>query len=527
MGALGNVPPGPTVDRSAPPLLELRDLVREFPGVRAVDHASLSIWPGEIVGLVGKNGAGKSTLIGIADGAVSPDQGEILIDGKEIAMTSPRAAITHGISVVPQETSTVANLSVAENIGLGLGYPKRLGAFVDRRRLRARTREVLERLNSDIDPGRLVGELSAVEQRLVMIARGIAADARLLVLDEPSAALTPDEVDNQLHPMLRSLRASGISVLYVTHRLNEIFAVTDRVIVMRGGRVVSEHRTAEIDTPRLVEAITGEPIDRPGGRADGIDPDQGPRPAPGEELLRVEGLSRDDVVRGVGFSLRAGEILGIAGLVGAGRTELVRLIYGADRATGGKIFVRGEEAGIRSPRQALRRGIALLPEDRRHQGLVREFSIRDNITLPVLPKLRVRRGLPTPSARAEREVARRWMRDLGVTAVDEDQRSSELSGGNQQKTIVGRWLEFGADILIFDEPTLGIDVQGKRDVYRLLESLARQGKGVIVISSEFVDLCEVADRILVMRQGEIVAELAAEGITERAILDHCFDSTEN
>ena len=168
-----------------------------------------------------------------------------------------------------------------------------------------------------------------------------------------------------------------------------------------------------------------------------------------------------------------------------------------------------------------------MPEDRRHQGLVREFSIRDNITLPVLPKLRVRRGLPTPSARAEREVARRWMRDLGVTAVDEDQRSSELSGGNQQKTIVGRWLEFGADILIFDEPTLGIDVQGKRDVYRLLESLARQGKGVIVISSEFVDLCEVADRILVMRQGEIVAELAAEGITERAILDHCFDSTEN
>ncbi|HVW46339.1 MAG TPA: sugar ABC transporter ATP-binding protein [Solirubrobacterales bacterium] len=512
-------------DRSAPPFLELRDLVREFPGVRAVDHASLSIWPGEIVGLVGKNGAGKSTLIGIADGAVSPDSGAILIDGEEVTMRSPRAAITHGIAVVPQETATVSNLSVAENIRLGLGYPKRFGTFVDGRRLRARTREILQRLNVDVDPRRLVGELTAVEQRMVMIARGIAADARLLVLDEPSAALTPDEVDNQLHPMLRSLRDGGMAVLYVTHRLNEIFAVTDRVVVMRGGQVVSEHETATIDTPSLVEAITGAPVDTAGGRADGMRPATATRPPPGEELLRVESLSRDEAVRNVSFSLRAGEILGIAGLVGAGRTELVRLVYGADRATAGSIYVRGEQVDIRSPRQALRRGIALLPEDRRHQGLVRDFSIRDNITLPVLPRLRVRRGVPSPSAKAEREVARRWMRDLGVAAVDEDQRSAELSGGNQQKTIVGRWLEFGADVLIFDEPTLGIDVQGKRDVYRLLDSLAGQGKGVIVISSEFVDLCEVAHRILVMRQGEMVAELAAEGVTERVILDHCFDST--
>ena len=501
----------------APPLIAVTGLVKRYPGVLALDHAEGAIGAGQVLGLVGKNGAGKSTLIKILAGATQPDEGEILINGDPIEIHSPRQATDLGLSFVHQELADIPNLTVAENVELGLGYPKRLGVLLDRRRLRAKVRDVLERLGAEhINPKTLVSSLSVADQRMVMIARGMAIDARVLVLDEPSASLANEEIEH-LHTVVRGLAESGVAVVYVTHRLDEIFQITDWVSVMRDGKVVISCPTDDLNKASLIAHITGSAEVAPEKRKRAVLTTER-----GEELLRVEGITLPGVIEDVSFSVRAGELLGIAGLVGSGRTELVRLIVGADRRPAGRIMVRGREVRIHSPSDSRRHGIVLLPEDRRSQGAVMDFSIRKNITLPVLPNFRPAKPVPMPQVRRERAMAQQMVSQLGIKTSNIENPVRYLSGGNQQKVVLAKWLQSGADVFIFDEPTHGIDVEGKDEVYRLMEELALAGHAVIFISSEFTELVGACNRVLVMREGRLVGELDGEEVTDAALVERCY-----
>ena len=374
------------------PFLAGRGLSKRYPGVLALDDVDGAIQSGVILGLVGKNGAGKSTLLKIFAGAIRPDEGEVLIDGEKVELHTPHDATKRGLAFVHQELADVPNLSVAENIELGLGFPKRMG-LVNKRALRQKTAAVLKRLDVDIDPRAQVASLSLAQRRLVMIARGLAAEARLLVLDEPSASLTEEEIKH-LHAVVRSLKSHGVAIIYVSHRLDEILSLTDYIGVMRDGKLVYNARTQDVSMSKLIQEITGSAAAAPERRKPRAVDDSR------EELLRVDGLTIPGIVEDASFVLRKGDLLGIAGLVGAGRTELVRAIFGADRTSTGAVHMHGRQVNITSPRAGLRAGIVLLPEDRRHQGTVQSFSVRKNVTLPSLK--RYRRG-PFPLPRVSQE----------------------------------------------------------------------------------------------------------------------------
>ncbi|CAB4879289.1 unannotated protein [freshwater metagenome] len=495
--------------------LEVRGLVKRYPGVVALDDVAVAFPGGSILGLLGKNGAGKSTLIKILAGVIQPDAGEILVNGEHTVIHSPHAATAMGFAFVHQEIADVLNLSVAENIGLGLGYPTYPLGFVKRREMRRWAHEVLDRLEADIDPAAPLASLSIAQRRLVMIARGLAADARLLVLDEPTASLTEAEIVH-LHQVLRRLRDDGVAIAYVSHRLDEIFQITDRVTVMRDGHTVFSGETAAVDRAQLIREITGS------ATAVETRPRRAPVAAGAAELLRVEELSLPGVVEPASFTLRAGELLGLAGLVGAGRTELARLIFGADRPAGGRILVHGEEVRIRGPRDAMAAGIVLLPEDRKNQGAVLNFSVRKNVTLPAMDRFRLAKPLPVPSERAEREATRDLVDRLKIKVADPEHPTRYLSGGNQQKVVLAKWLDSGADVFIFDEPTHGIDVDGKEEIYDLMGELADQGKGVIFISSEFTELVGSCNRVIVMREGRLVDEIEGAAISDGALVELCY-----
>ncbi|MCW2994635.1 MAG: sugar transporter ATP-binding protein [Conexibacter sp.] len=494
--------------------VEVRGLRKVYPGVVALDGADVTIPGGSILGLLGKNGAGKSTLIKVLAGVVPADAGEILVDGEAITLHSPHDAAAQGFAFVHQELADVPNLTVAENVGLGLGYPKHFGTLVKRRALRTWAEKVLDRLEADIDPGASLTSLSVAQRRLVTIARGLAANARLFILDEPTASLTDDEIAH-LHKVLRSLRADGVAIVYVSHRLDEIFSVTDRVTVMRDGNTVYSAATAEIDKATLINEITGSAI-APESRRRHVLPDGA------GELLRVEGMTAPGTVDDASFTLREGELLGIAGLVGAGRTELMRLIFGADTAASGTVVLRGEELKINSPRDAMAAGLALLPEDRKEQGAVLDFSVRKNITLTTMPRFRVARGVPIPNERRERASTREYVERLKIKVANPEHPMRFLSGGNQQKAVLAKWLGSDADVFIFDEPTHGIDVEGKEEIYDLMTELAARGKGVIFISSEFTELVGACNRVLVMRDGRVVSQLEGSAITDAALVGLCY-----
>jgi ABC-type sugar transport system ATPase subunit len=499
------------------PFLTVRGITKRFPGVTAVEDVSLTVQPGQTIGLVGPNGAGKSTLIKILAGAVRPDGGEILIDGRVVDVDRPHRATALGLSFVHQELADVPALSVAENVFLGLGYPRRLGLFADRERLRRATQSILTALDSDIRPDAPVAGLSVAQQRLVMIARGLAANARLLVLDEPSASLTATEIEH-LHAVVRMVAARGTTVVYVSHRLDEILSLTTRVVVMRNGRVVTDVPTESLDRKTLITHIVGHVPDRPdAGRPSATARSEAPLP----EILQVEHLSAG-IVSDVSFTVRAGEIVGIAGLVGAGRTELVRLIFGAERPAYGRVLVLGESVCIRNPRDALAAGIVLLPEDRRSQGLALDRSVRENVTLPSLRRFRRLSWLPFPRLRAERSRTQELITEIGIRTTGEAQPAGLLSGGNQQKVVLAKWLVHGARVFIFDEPTHGVDVGGKSEIHALMSRLATEGNGVLFISSEFEELEEVCRRVLVMREGRIVAELRDGEVNLSNMLGHCY-----
>jgi ribose transport system ATP-binding protein len=483
-------------------VLEMRGIRKAFPGVIALDGVDLTLTAGEVHMLLGENGAGKSTLMKILSGAYRKDSGEILIHGRATEIASPRHALDLGIRVIYQELNLVPHLSVAENIFLGAA-PSRFG-FVDWRRLRESAERLLADLGLTIDPGTQLSYLSLAQRQMVEIAKALREDASILVMDEPTSALTSREVD-QLFALVDRLVKRGVAVVYITHRLDEVYRIGHRVTVLRDGRHIATHALSEVTVGDLVRMMANRDLKEHFPKK---------RVAPGAELLRVENLGRGGVLRDINLSLRAGEVLGIAGLLGAGRTELARVLAGADRADSGRIMRDGVAISCRTPAHAIAKGIGLLPEDRKAEGLVAALTVARNMALPHGRKLAPAGFLPS---RCEERLAEPVVKDLRVKATP-TQAVRLLSGGNQQKVVLGKWLAGDARVFIFDEPTRGVDVGAKVEIYSLMNRLTESGAGIIMISSELPELLGMSDRILVMRGGAIQAELDAASATQEKIL---------
>jgi len=485
--------------------LEAVGICKSFPGVRALDEVSLCVAPGEVLCVVGENGAGKSTLMKILGGALQPDAGTLRIEGQPIHLTGVPHAQRLGIALIHQELNLADSLDVAANIFLGR-EPCRAGPLrlIDRS-IYAAAGRVLDSLGVSLSPYRRVGGLSIGQQQLVEIAKALATDARLLVMDEPTAALSPAESERLL-AIARGLRARGLGILFVSHRLEEVLQVADRVMVLRDGRLVAMRPRGEVDREWLIEAMVGRRLEQ-----------EFPRRAValGEPRLVVRDLRRGKRVCGVTFSIRHGEVLGLTGLVGAGRSETARLICGADRRDGGTIEVDGRPVELRSPRDGLRAGIALLPEDRKSQGLVLSHSVRHNFSLPNLPRLSRAGWIVRRRERCELE---HWLSAAHVRIAAAEQPAGQLSGGNQQKLLLARWLAARCQVLLFDEPTRGVDVAAKFEIYQLINNLAAAGKAVLLISSELPEVMGMCDRILVMQAGRIRGELVAAEATQEQIM---------
>jgi ribose transport system ATP-binding protein len=488
----------------ARPVLEMRGIRKQFPGVLALDGVDLTLLPGEVHVLLGENGAGKSTLMKVLSGAYRKDAGEILIEGRDAAIHSPRDAMARGVRTIYQELNLVPRLSVAENIFLG-SVPTRWLGVIDWTRLHAQTAALLADLGMSINPATLLYRLSLAERQLVEIAKALAdATSRVLIMDEPTSALTAREVD-RLFALIERLTARGVAIVYITHRLDEVYRIGQRVTVMRDGRRIATLALGETSVGDLVHMMANRDV------GDHFPKVRHPR---GPALLRVDRVSRAAVLTDVSLTLHAGEILGIGGLMGAGRTELARVIAGADRADRGDVTLDGRAVVLRSPRHAIRRGIGLLPEDRKADGLVAGLTVERNIALP--HGARVSR-LGVVPRRAEAALAQPIVAELRVKATP-TQLVRLLSGGNQQKVVLGKWLAGDARVFIFDEPTRGVDVGAKVEIYNLMNRLTGKGAGIIMISSELPELLGMSDRILVMCRGRIQAEFDAAGVTQEQVL---------
>jgi len=485
------------------PLLEIRDVSKSFPGVRALKGVSLTLPPSHVLGLVGENGAGKSTLMKILAGAYTADTGTVAVDGT-VLHHGPSAALHAGIAVIYQELSLVPDMTVTENVLLGR-MPSR-GGLVDRRAARARAREVLERVGlGGLDPDRRTSTLGLNVRQLVEIAKALAQDARILVMDEPSAALQRDDIAT-LFSVVRDLRREGIGVIYISHHLEEIFEVCDSAMVMRDGLAVESRPITGWTEEALVRAMVARDLDE-------MYPWR-PRPL-GDVVLQVDDLVQKPRVRGVSLSVRAGEIVGVAGIAGAGRTELLKAIAGATPPTAGVVRVEGRAVSTRSTRHGLRAGIVYAPEDRKTEGLVLGASIEDNVVLSNLGA--VSRG-GVVDRRARRSLAERVVERFSVKASGITQEAGKLSGGNQQKVILGRVTQTGPKVILLDEPTRGIDVAAKAEIYGHVLRLAEQGAAVVLVSSELPELLGMSDRITVMRQGRLVADLTREQADQETVM---------
>jgi ribose transport system ATP-binding protein len=472
--------------------------------VIALDDVDLTLHRGEVHVLLGENGAGKSTLVKILAGAHRMDAGRIVVDGAEAAISGPRHARELGIGVIYQELALVPGLDAAENVFLGR-EPRRLRGVVDRGAMARRARRILDELGASFDVRTPVRRLTLAERQLVEIARALSLDARILVMDEPTSALTEREA-RTLFAVIRRLTARGVAVVYISHRLDEIFEIGDRVTVLRDGRRIATCDVRGADRRGLVRLMADREVE------EGVPRTLVPR---GDELLRVEGLGRRGAVHDVSFTLHAGEVVGVAGLLGSGRTELARAIFGADPPDAGRVLVRGRPVRIRSPRQAIRAGIGYVTEDRKAQGLVLNLSVRENLVLPVLPAVS-RLGIVSSDDETGR--AADLVRSLRIKTPSLEQAVLNLSGGNQQKVVLGKWLACRVDVLLLDEPTRGIDVGAKQEIYGLVDRLAAEGVGILLISSELPEIVGLSDRVLVMRGGGVAGEFARAEATQERIL---------
>jgi len=491
------------------PLLRLSGIAKSFGGVRALTRGELELRSGEVTALIGENGAGKSTLVKILTGVYTPDAGQIEIDGRAVSIRSPQDALRLGISVIHQERVLFEDLTVAENIFAGQ-TPAKAG-IIGWHNLYTRAAALLAQLESRIDPRATLMRLSIAEKHLVQIARALSQDARIVVMDEPTAALSHHEAEDLLK-IVRRLKSEGRAVLYISHKFEEVFAVADRYATFRDGAEVGSGRIADATLDNLVKLMVGRPVDQVFPKLDA---------QIGAEVLRVEGLSREPEFADVSFTLRRGEILGVYGLVGAGRTEVMHTLFGLSKARAGRLLLDGRELRLRGPEDAVREGIVYVPEDRQTQGAILSRSICDNITLPSLGGF-ARAGFV--QSKREEAAAQDWVARLQVKCTSAQQEVGSLSGGNQQKVVLARWLLTKPRVLILDEPTKGIDVGSKAVVHRLMSELVQQGLAVIMVSSELPEILGMSDRVLVMRRGRIRGSFERADAQAETILRAATDS---
>lgn len=483
------------------PILTVRHLTKTYPGVVALDDVSVSFERGEVHALLGENGAGKSTLIKIISGAIAPDKGSIVWDSQEYAKMTPALARALGIAVIYQEFSLVESLSVAQNVFLG----EKRGWLVKAQEVQARAAQIFALMNVTLDPAMQVRKLSPAQKQLVEIAKAISQNARLLIMDEPSAPLSAAEVETMFE-IIGRLKERGVTVIYISHRLEELFRIADRVTVMRDGRYVDTLVTSQANRQRLINLMVGRELKEYYPRRTG---------APGETVLEVRHLSGFGD-QDISFAVRQGEILGIAGLVGSGRTELASLIYGAAPKESGEVWVAGKKREIRAPDQALACGIGLIPEDRKHHGCLLNAGIRFNISLSIFNRLA---PYFVVDSRALKQVARYYIEKFNIRAPSMEQRVIHLSGGNQQKVVLAKTLAADTSILIFDEPTRGIDVGAKQEIYHLMVDLVNQGKTILMISSDMEELLGMSDRLIVLCEGRFMGEIPHEKFDQRYVIE--------
>ncbi len=478
-------------DSASPPLLEMKGISKSFPGVRALDNVDLTLHEGEVLALLGENGAGKSTLIKILAGAHIPDSGHIYIDGEKVRMESPAAAQQAGVGIIYQEFNLVPALTARENIFLG---QHSMFSLTSRSQERAAATELFHRIGIEVSTEALCRDLTVAQQQIVEIAKALSQQARIVVMDEPSAALTPREVEG-LAAVIKELKDQGIGVIYISHRLDEVEAFADRITVLRDGKHVGNQAIDEVTRDQMIEMMVGRSIENEFPKA---------ASKAGEVILEAVGLHRLPAVKGVSLTLSKGEILGVAGLVGAGRTETARLLFGADKLDSGEIRLHGEKVEIKSPRQAIKHGICLLTEDRKSQGLILGQTVQENFGLANLSDFSARGFV---SRKREGSAFGSYIDQLNIKVTGGSQTAETLSGGNQQKVVLAKWLQQNAEVVIFDEPTRGIDVGAKYEIYLLMNELAAQGKAILMISSELPEVLGMSDRILVMHEGRIAGEI--------------------
>ncbi len=485
-------------------IVELDNITKEFPGVKALDHVQFNLKRGEVLAFLGENGAGKSTLMKILSGIYAKDEGTIKVDGKVIDSMSPKEAQELGIAIIHQELNMCAHLSVAENIFLGREKTK--SGVLSNKEMKQESLEILKRLNIDIDPETIVGSLPVSKQQMVEIAKALSTNARILIMDEPTSALTSAEID-ELFRIIRQLKQEGCAIVYISHRLEELQHITDRVTILRDGQYVTTLDFQETDLERIVSFMVGREIT-----------EKFPRVSckKGKKILEIRKLNAGKLVRDVDLELYEGEIVGIAGLMGAGRTETTRAIFGVDPKESGEIILDGKTIEIQRPIDAIKSGIVLAPEDRKKDGLCTKLSVGDNIALPNLDILCDRLGVV--NMKKQQGMVEKSVSDLKIKLAGVEVNAGSLSGGNQQKVVVGKWLARNSRVVIFDEPTRGIDVAAKVEIYNLMNQLKQQGIGVMFVSSEMPEIMGISDRIVVMCDGRITGELLPEEATQDKIL---------
>lgn len=488
-------------------VLSLRGITKTFPGVKALDDINLDFYSGEVHSICGENGAGKSTLMKILSGVYSLEEGEIFINGEKVTIKNPLDALNKGQSIIFQEFNLVDALSIAENIFMGRLSNKN-GTWIDWKELNSKARELMLRVGYDIDPTTLIKDLSVAEKQMVEIAKALSYNSRVIIMDEPSATLTANEVE-KLIKIVNDLRNNGVTVIYISHKLEEVMEISDRVSIMRDGKIISTYDIKDVNTNIIVEDMVGRTVDQEYPKRDII---------PGEDApiaLEARNLKRNGVFEDISFQLRKGEILGFAGLVGSGRTEIVRALFGADKLDSGEILINGNVVKLNSPGVAIKNGLALLTEDRKTQGLHLNLSLSRNVTAANLNAV-TRRGF-LQRAR-EKSVCSDYIKTLAIKTPSTEQKAINLSGGNQQKVVLAKWLFANSDIIILDEPTRGIDVGAKMEIYHLMNDMIAQGKSIIMISSELPELLAMSDRVMVIYEGHHKGTLVGEDITAENVM---------
>jgi ribose transport system ATP-binding protein len=490
-------------------LVSMEGIEKSFPGVHALNQCRFQLRAGEVHALLGENGAGKSTMMKVLAGIYAPDAGRILYKGKEVTIAGPRAAQALGISMIHQELNLMPHLTLAQNVFIGREPRRGVRFWLNEGALNAQTEQLFQSMHLNLDPSTKVADLTVAKQQMVEIAKALSYHSEVLIMDEPTAALTETEID-ELFRMINQLRARGVGIVYISHRLEEIKRICNRITIMRDGHYINTVDAQDVSIDQIISMMVGRTIYESAPEV--------PTTSNQETVLAVKGLNRAGVLKDINFTLKKGEILGFAGLMGAGRTEVARAVFGADRIDTGEIYVQGRRAQIKTPRDAVRYGIGYLSEDRKRYGLALGMDVESNVVLAAFKKFLGRLGWVNRGK--TRRTAQQYVETLAIKTPTIQQRVRNLSGGNQQKVVIGKWLTADTDILIFDEPTRGIDVGAKSEIYKLLNDLAHQGKSIIMISSELPEVLRMSHRIIVMCEGRITGELSAAEATQEGIMKY-------